>query len=164
MGDLFHKEVENIYIDRVFETMERAGQHTFQLLTKRSGRMRRYLSHRYADRQPPKNIWMGVSVEDTPRKSRVKHLQDTPGHIRFLSIEPLLEDIGLLPLDGIHWVIVGGESGPGARPMHPKWVRSIRDQCLNANVAFFFKQWGGRTAKAGGRLLDNKIYDEYPKR
>ena len=162
MSDLFHTEVGKTFIDRVFDTMERAGQHTFQLLTKRSGRMRKYLSHRYADRQPPENIWMGVSVEDTPRKCRVKHLQDTPGHVRFLSVEPLLEDIGQLPLDGIHWVIVGGESGPGARPMHPNWVRGIRDQCLSANVAFFFKQWGGRTAKAGGRLLDDKTYDEYP--
>lgn len=164
MSDLFHKSVHNGFIDRVFETMERAEQHTFQLLTKRSGRMQRYVSKRYANRSPAPNIWMGVSVEDRARACRIRHLQSTPGHVRFLSVEPLLEDLGVLDLSGIHWVIVGGESGPGARKMEEPWVVGIRDQCINAQVAFFFKQWGGRTAKAGGRSLEGRTHEEYPDR
>lgn len=164
MSDLFHKSVHNGFIDSVFETMERAKQHTFQLLTKRSGRMRRYVSKRYANCAPAPNIWMGVSVEDRARVCRIRHLQNTPGHVRFLSVEPLLEDLGVLDLSGIHWVIVGGESGPGARKMEESWVVGIRDQCAGAQVPFFFKQWGGRTAKAGGRSLEGRTYEEYPDR
>ena len=164
MSDLFHKSVHNSFIDRVFETMERAEQHTFQLLTKRSGRMQRYVSKRYANRAPAPNIWIGVSVEDRARMCRIRHLQKTPGHVRFLSVEPLLEDLGGLNLSGIHWVIVGGESGPGARKMEEQWVVGIRDQCAHAQVPFFFKQWGGRTAKAGGRALQGRTHEEYPNR
>ena len=163
MSDLFLKDVPNEYIDRVFEVMEKATQHTFQVLTKRSGRMRRYLRQRGGC---GRNIWCGVSVEDQARKVRIEHLRDTPiGTTRFLSIEPLLENLRLQwqDLDGIHWVIVGGESGPGARPMEREWVRLIRNACKMTGTPFFFKQWGGISAKAGGRTLDGKTYDEMPR-
>jgi len=166
MSDLFHESVPFDYIDRVFETISIAKQHQFQILTKRSARLAEYFS----DRSPPKNAWIGVSVED--RKygiERIDHLRNVPAQIRFLSVEPLLEDIGKLDLNGIHWVIVGGESGPNARPMQLEWVESIRDQCDEADVAFFFKQWGGwgadgkrRAKKANGRELHGRTWDEMP--
>lgn len=162
MSDLFHKGVPRPFIDRVFDTMERATWHTFQVLTKRSSLMRGYLSRRYCDRRGPKNIWCGVSVEDDRAMSRISHLRATPAGVRFLSVEPLINRVGQIDLTGIDWVIAGGESGPGARPMHVDWVRELRDQCLNQGVAFFFKQWGGLRPKSGGRLLDGAIWNQYP--
>ena len=162
MSDLFHKSVPAPFIEHVFDTMERAHWHQFQLLTKRSSLMRDFLKCRYAARPAPPHIWIGVSVEDQARVSRIKHLQQAPAAVRFLSIEPLIAPIGQLDLTGIHWVIVGGESGPRARPMDAEWVRDIRDQCIAAGVPFFFKQWGGRTPKANGRLLEGRTWDEMP--
>ena len=162
MSDLFHGKIPKEYVDRVFGAMEGAAHHTYQLLTKRSGRMHRYLSGRYADANPPGHLWMGVSVEDSKRLARVRHLLASPAAVRFLSLEPLLEDLGELDLDGIDWVIAGGESGPGARPIEADWLRNIRDQCNVAKVPFFFKQWGGKTAKANGRTLDGEVHDALP--
>jgi protein gp37 len=164
MSDLFHKEVRSGFIDRVFETMERADWHKFQVLTKRSSLMARYLKARYGSGAVPSHIWCGVSVEDAQAKTRIAHLRGAPASMRFLSLEPLLGPLGRLDLAGIDWVIVGGESGPGARPMHADWVREIRDQCLTQGAAFFFKQWGGLRPKSGGRLLDNREWSEYPRR
>jgi protein gp37 len=163
MSDLFHKEVPTEFIRRVFDTMERATWHVFQVLTKRSSLMRDFLYHRYGDRPGPRHMWFGVSVEDGAKISRVQHLREAPAGVRFLSIEPLIGPIRKLDLSGIHWVIVGGESGPGARPMHPDWVRAIRDQCEQAHVAFFFKQWGGVRPKSGGRNLDGREWSDFPK-
>jgi protein gp37 len=162
MSDLFHKDVPENYINKIFDTMERATWHIFQLLTKRSSLMRNYLRHRYAERQTPLHIWCGVSVEDIRGKSRIDHLRKSPAGLRFLSIEPLLEPIGAIDLTGIDWVIVGGESGPGARPVRPEWVRDIRDQCGAQGVAFFFKQWGGLRPKSGGRILDDREWSDFP--
>ncbi len=162
MSDLFHKEVPREFIDGVFETMEAAPRHIFQVLTKRSSLMRSYLKSRYREARPPKNIWIGVSVEDLTAQTRIAHLREAPAAIRFLSIEPLIGPVGPLVLDGIHWVIAGGESGPNARPMEIKWVREIRDQCKAQGVAFFFKQWGGFRPKSGGRLLDGREWNELP--
>jgi protein gp37 len=162
MSDLFHKGVPVPFVGQVFDTMERANWHQFQLLTKRSSLMRDYLKRRYAGRLAPAHIWLGVSVEDRVRLSRVRHLQAAPASVRFLSIEPLIGRIGTLDLAGIHWVIVGGESGPGHRPMDPAWVREIRDQCLAARVPFFFKQWGGFRPTQHGRTLDGRVWDEFP--
>ncbi len=163
MSDLFHKEVPLAFVDRVFETMERADWHQFQVLTKRSSLMRDYVNERYADRPPPGNVWLGVSVEDGARTSRIRHLADANAAVRFLSIEPLIGPVGPLDLQGIHWVIVGGESGPGARPMEEGWVLDILAQCSAAGVAFFFKQWGGRTPKARGRQIAGREYSEWPR-
>jgi len=163
MSDLFHKEVPSEFIARVCETMERAHWHTFQVLTKRSSLMRNFLRHRYGDRRGPANIWFGVSVEDGSKKSRIRHLQDAPAGVRFLSIEPLIGPVGPLDLSGIHWVIVGGESGPRAREMNKEWVRDIRDQCRASKVPFFFKQWGGLRPKTGGRRLDGREWSQFPK-
>ena len=162
MSDLFHKAVPFDFVDSVFDTMERAHWHTFQVLTKRSSLMRKYVNARYKERLVPAHIWLGVSVEDGTKLSRVQHLRDTHASIRFLSIEPLIGPVGEIDLDGIHWVIVGGESGPHARPMEPKWARSVRDQCKRARVSFFFKQWGGLRPKSGGRLLDDREWNELP--
>jgi len=162
MSDLFHKEVPREFIGRVFETMEQATWHTFQVLTKRSSLMRKFLRRRYGQRHAPMHIWLGVSVEDGTRLSRVQHLRDAPASIRFLSIEPLIGPVGHLDLTGIDWVIVGGESGPRARPMDPVWVRDIRDQCQIGGVPFFFKQWGGLRPKSGGRTLDGREWSEFP--
>lgn len=162
MSDLFHKKVHFGFIDRVFDTMERARWHKFQVLTKRSSRLRRYVNARYAEKPVPQHIWLGVSIEDGGKKSRVRHLQESNASIRFLSIEPLLGPIGGVDLEGIHWVIVGGESGPRARPMLAEWVRAVRDQCKAAEVPFFFKQWGGLRPKSGGRLLDGREWSEWP--
>ena len=162
MSDLFHKLVPFPFVDRVFQAMEAASWHKFQVLTKRSSRMRDYVRSRYGEAGAPPHIWLGVSVEDGTKLSRVRHLAETPVPIRFLSIEPLIGPVGKLPLAGIGWVIVGGESGPRSRPINPQWVRDIRDQCLASKVPFFFKQWGGLRPKSGGRELDGREWNEYP--
>ena len=165
MSDLFQSGVPEAYIEAVCQVMVTAKWHTFQVLTKRSERLQQLLSGplRFAAEQD--HIWWGVSVED--RKyglPRIAALQRTPARVRFLSIEPLLEDLGSFDLSHISWAIVGGESGPGARPMRKDWVISIRDQCREASVPFFFKQWGGVRKKKNGRQLDGRTYDEYPSR
>ena len=158
MSDLFHEQVPFHFIRRVCATMQACPQHTFQILTKRSQRLREL-----ADRLPwPPNVWMGVSIEDDRVLSRVADLREVPTHVRFLSCEPLIGPLDNLPLDGISWVIVGGESGPGARPMKQTWVESIRRQCRRANVAFFFKQWGGVRKHVAGRELNGRTYDDMP--
>lgn len=162
MSDLFHKYVPTEFIDRVFDTMEQANWHTFQLLSKRSSLMRDYMRCRYAERAPPAHIWVGVSVEDDRAKVRIRHLQGAPAAVRFLSVEPLVGPVGKIDLGGIHWVIAGGESGPRARPMHIDWAREVRDQCKEQEVAFFFKQWGGTRPKSGGRALDGREWNELP--
>ena len=143
MSDLFHKGVPSSFVDKVFETMEAADWHIFQILTKRSSVMREYLRARYGDSRGPSHIWCGVSVEDREATSRIGHLRRAPAGLRFLSVEPLIGPVGALDLEGIDWVIVGGEFGPRARPMRLDWVREVRDQCVARGVAFFFKQWGG---------------------
>lgn len=164
MSDLFHKEVPNAFIDAVFETMEAADWHTFQVLTKRSSLMARYLRGRYGPTKlAPPHIWIGVSVEDAKNAVRLKHLRAAQASVRFVSFEPLLGAVGTLDLTGIDWVIVGGESGPRARPMAEEWAIEIRDQCRAAKVAFFFKQWGGIRPKSGGRLLRKREWNQYPK-
>jgi protein gp37 len=163
MSDLFHKQVPRPFVDRVFDTMETANWHVFQVLTKRSSLMRKYLTLRYGERgAAPAHIWLGVTVEDAKARSRVDHLRGSACHTRFLSIEPLLGPPGRLNLAGIQWVIAGGESGPRARPLQADWVRSVRDQCVEQGVAFFFKQWGGYRPKAGGRTLDGVEWDGFP--
>jgi protein gp37 len=164
MSDLFQTGVPVSFIARVAEVMAAANWHTYQVLTKRSERMRDVLSTTLLESAAQVHIWWGVSVED--RKfgvPRIQHLRDTPAKVRFLSVEPLLEDIGDLDLSGIHWVIVGGESGRGARPIEENWVRRIRAQCKEQNVPFFFKQWGGVQKGKTGRLLDGRTYDEFPR-
>jgi protein gp37 len=163
MSDLFHKEVPKEFIAQVCDTMERAHWHTFQVLTKRSSLMRDFLRRRYGSSRGPAHMWFGVSVEDDSKKSRIRHLQEAPAGARFLSVEPLIGPMGKLDLAGIDWVIVGGESGPGARPMKPEWVREVRDQCRESRVAFFFKQWGGLRPKSGGRELDGREWSQFPK-
>jgi protein gp37 len=166
MSDLFHEEVPFDYIDRVFRVIEWSSQHTFQILTKRAERMAEYFNNRPV----PQNAWIGVSVEDREYGvPRIECLRQVNARIRFLSIEPLLEDIGDLNLSNIHWVIVGGESGPKARPMKAEWVDAIREQCEEAGVAFFFKQWGGwgadgvkRAKKENGRELHGRTWDGMP--
>jgi protein gp37 len=162
MSDLFHKEIPREFIARVFDTMERSHWHTFQVLTKRSSVMRDFLRKRHEGRRGPAHIWLGVSVEDGSKVSRIRHLQDAPAGVRFLSVEPLIGPMGELDLRGIDWVIVGGESGPGARPMHADWVREVREQCIAQDVAFFFKQWGGLRPKSGGRELDGREWNDFP--
>lgn len=162
MSDLFHKGVPHAFVDRVFDTMEAADWHVFQVLTKRSSLMRDYLRRRYGGNRGPSHIWCGVSVEDRQAASRINHLRQSPAGVRFLSIEPLIGALGQIDLSGIDWVIVGGESGPRARPIHLEWVRELRDQCLAQQVAFFFKQWGGVRPKSGGRELDGREWSEYP--
>lgn len=164
MSDLFHTEVKKNVVDKVFDVMESTPRHTYQVLTKRSGRMQKYVKTRYGNRGGPEHIWCGVSVEDRERQCRIGHLRQTPAAVRFLSVEPLLERLDPLELTGIDWVIVGGESGPQARPMEESWVLEIRDQCHEAKVPFFFKQWGGKRPKEKGRKLENRTYDEMPRR
>jgi protein gp37 len=165
MSDLFQPGVPDEYAATVSEVMTTANWHTYQVLTKRSERMRDLLSGKLRAAAQQENIWWGVSVEDQKYGlPRIEHLQQSPARIRFLSIEPLLEDLGPIDLSGISWVIVGGESGHGARPMNAEWVVSIRDQCRRQRVPFFFKQWGGIRKKKAGRLLDGRTYDEYPSR
>ena len=162
MSDLFHKKVPWSFVDRVFDVMEEADWHVFQVLTKRSSLMRDYLRGRYADSAVPSHIWCGVSVEDRPALVRVRHLQESPVSIRFLSLEPLLAPVGEFDVSGISWMIVGGESGPGARPMEDNWVCEVRDLCENNGIPFFFKQWGGLRPKSGGRVLEGLEYNARP--
>lgn len=162
MSDLFHKGVPAHFVDQVFDTMELADWHVFQVLTKRSSRMRDYLRRRYAKKAPPKHLWFGVSVEDHRGAARISHLREAPAAIRFLSVEPLIGPIGPVDLSEIHWVIAGGESGPHARVMHIDWAREIRDLCADQRVPFFFKQWGGSRPKSGGRDLDGRQWNEFP--
>ncbi|MBX7192619.1 MAG: phage Gp37/Gp68 family protein [Sandaracinaceae bacterium] len=163
MSDLFQEGVPAEFVERVFETMREAHWHSYQVLTKRGQRMRDLVRALPAHLTALPQVWLGVSVED--RKyglPRIDELRDTPAAVRFLSIEPLLEDVGDLDLRDIHWVIVGGESGPRARPMEKAWVRSIHRQCSEQNVPFFFKQWGGVQKSKAGRELDGRTYDEFP--
>jgi protein gp37 len=162
MSDLFHKDIPESFVHKVFDTMEEADWHTYQILTKRSSILRNFVNKRYAKRPAPPHIWLGVSVEDRSYLSRIEHLSNANASIRFLSIEPLLGPVGKLNLENIHWVIVGGESGPGHRPMEIEWVRDIRAQCIQSGVAFFFKQWGGIRPKTGGNELDGVKWIEYP--
>ncbi len=163
MSDLFQDAVPDDYIVAVAEVMLRAPWHTYQVLTKRSARLEELLHGKLRNAAAAPHIWWGVSVEDREYGlPRVDQLRNTPAHTRFLSIEPLLEDLGRLDLNGIDWVIVGGESGPGARPMEKQWVESIRQDCREAHVRFFFKQWGGVQKKKRGRILDGRTYDEMP--
>ena len=165
MSDLFQEGVPESYIEAVCRVMVTARWHTFQVLTKRSERLKELLSGplRFAAEQ--EHIWWGVSVEDRQYGlPRVGDLQQASASVRFLSIEPLLEDLGAFNLSGISWAIVGGESGPGARPMREEWVLSVRDQCRESRVPFFFKQWGGVRKAKNGRLLEGRTYDEYPRR
>lgn len=158
MSDLFHKEVPTDYIKRVFDVMNRAHWHQYQVLTKRSERVLEL------DKELPwaTQIWMGVSVETEKYKARIDDLRKTAAHVKFLSLEPLLGSLGKLNLRGIDWAIVGGESGPGARPVDHDWVTDIRDQCIKTGVAFFFKQWGGVQKKKTGRTLEGRTWDEMP--
>jgi protein gp37 len=162
MSDLFHKGVPTRFVDAVFDTMEAADWHTFQVLTKRSSLMARYLRGRYGSGLAPSHIWLGVSVEDRQNAVRVKHLRAAQASVKFVSFEPLIGPVGQIELTGIDWAIVGGESGPRARPMHEAWAIELRDQCRRAKVAFFFKQWGGVRPKSGGRLLCGREWNEYP--
>ncbi len=165
MSDLFQDGVSDDYIEAVARVMVKAEWHTYQVLTKRSARMASLLAGRLRFAAEAQHIWWGVSVED--RKyglPRIADLQQAPARVRFLSIEPLLESLGTVDFDGIHWAIVGGESGHGARPLEREWVTSLRDQCAESKVAFFFKQWGGVQKKRAGRLLDGQTYDEFPQR
>lgn len=159
MSDLFHKDVPLEYIEQVFSVMQQASWHTFQVLTKRSGR----LLELHTKLEWPRNVWMGVSVENAGYLSRIDHLRQTNAKVKFLSLEPLLGPLPNLNLEGIDWVIVGGESGPKARPMSRSWVTEIRDQCQEADIPFFFKQWGGVRKKSTGRILENRTWDEMPR-
>lgn len=165
MSDLFQEAVPESYIRKVVNVMLNTKWHTYQVLTKRADRMRELLSGPLRDAAKAKHIWWGVSVEDKKYGSpRIEDLRKTPARTRFLSVEPLLEDLGKMRLQGIHWVIVGGESGRKARPMNPEWVRSIRDPCDAAHTSFFFKQWGGVHKKKTGRVLDGRTHDDMPER
>lgn len=166
MSDLFHDKVPDVFLEQVFQVISATPQHTYQILTKRAERLPVYFSTR---RVPP-NAWLGVSVENKRHGvPRIDYLRQVDAAVRFLSVEPLLEDIGQINLRGIHWVIVGGESGPKARPMKPEWAENVRKQCNDAKIAFFFKQWGvwgadgvRRSKKANGRVLSGHIWDEMP--
>jgi protein gp37 len=165
MSDLFHDKVPDDYIEQVVRIMVLARWHTFQVLTKRGKRLKSLLRGRLKFAAQCKNIWWGVSVENKrDGVPRIKQLQGAPAAVRFLSVEPLLEDVGQLNLDGISWVIVGGESGPRSRSLQADWVRSVQVQCKQAGVAFFFKQWGGTRKKLAGRTLDGRTYNEFPPR
>ena len=158
MSDLFHPEVPFSFIQKVFTVMAETPQHTYQILTKRSKR----LVSVGPELHWSQNVWMGVSVETSRYAFRLDHLRTVPAKVRFVSAEPLLGPLPDLDLSGIHWLIAGGESGRGARPMEEAWALDLRDQCATANVAFFFKQWGGLTSKSGGRILDGHLYDQMP--
>ena len=167
MSDLFHEEIPDAYIREVFQVVEKAPQHTFQILTKRAERMAAFFADFGA---APRNAWLGTTVEDRRHGfPRLDWLRRIPARIRFVSAEPLLEDLGTLDLTGLHWVIVGGESGPKARPMKPEWVLNLKRQCEEQHAAFFFKQWGGwgadgrkRAKKQNGRLLEGRTWDGVP--
>lgn len=158
MSDLFHQHVPDEFIFEVVDVMRKAHWHTFQVLTKRADRLER-ISKKI---EWPDNVWVGVSVETKDYYSRIDHLRNIKASVRFLSLEPLLGPLPKMNLKGIHWVILGGESGPGARPMEESWVTSVRDQCIKAKVPFFFKQWGGVRKKKAGRELDGRTWDEMP--
>jgi protein gp37 len=160
MSDLFHARVPKDFVSQVWDIMRSCPQHTFQILTKRPERMARWT----AENPAPANVWLGTSVEDERVSSRIDRLRECAAAVRFLSCEPLIGPLPNLDLAGIDWVIVGGESGPGHRPMCTDWVRDIRAECLRSGVAFFFKQWGGPTPKAGGRALDGRTWDEFPEK
>jgi protein gp37 len=171
MSDLFHKDVDPTFIHRAFNTMRDCPQHTFQVLTKRPKRMARTVSTYYESRRerlflpnlaPLPNVWLGTSIESDDYVWRADHLRAAPAAVRFISAEPLLGPLPSLNLDSIDWLIVGGESGEGHRPIEAEWVRDLRDACLDAGVAFFFKQWGGIRPKSGGRELDGRTWDEMP--
>lgn len=165
MSDLFHAEVPDAYVRKIFEIMLEIDRHVYQVLTKRPSRARRFFQKNldlFPSGEIPSHIWMGTSVENQEVIYRVEHLRNVPAAVRFLSCEPLLGPLNL-DLSSIHWVIVGGESGVGYRRMEADWVRGIRDQCEAAGTAFFFKQWGGRTPKRKGRSLDDRTYDEMPR-
>lgn len=164
MSDLFHKELDRNYVDRVFDAMEAADWHVYQLLTKRSSLMRDYLGKRYGANPVPGHIWPGVSVEDAAHKSRIRHLGEIDSAARFISFEPLLGPIGEVDLTGVAWAIVGGESGPRARPMQEDWAIELRIACEKFGVAFFFKQWGGARPKSGGRILEGTEWNGFPER
>lgn len=165
MSDLFHRDVPDEYIENVVRVMLAANWHTYQVLTKRSERLRDRLRSRLAFAAAAKHIWWGVSVENRKHGlPRIDHLREAQAGMAFLSIEPLLEDLGAINLSGIDWVIVGGESGAGARPMQPEWVASIQRQCSDASIPFFFKQWGGVRKSEAGRKLNGRPYDEMPPR
>ncbi len=158
MSDTFHDEVPDSFIQAIFKTMRMATQHRFQMLTKRSERLREM-----SDILPwAENIWMGISVENANYQYRIDHLRETNAYVKFLSIEPLLGPLPDLNLTGIDWVIVGGESGPGARPMKEEWVIDIRNQCIAQNIPFFFKQWGGTNKKKNGRMLEGQFWNQMP--
>ena len=158
MSDLFHQSVPLEYIQRVFKTMRETPQHTYQILTKRAARLEQLDD----EINWPMNVWMGVSVETSDYEFRIDHLRRTSASVKFLSLEPLLGPLDSLDLSGIDWVIAGGESGPGSRPVDQDWIRSIRDQCVNSEVTFHFKQWGGPNKKKTGRLLDGRTWDQFP--
>lgn len=158
MSDIFHKDVTNSYISEIFQTMNKASQHQFYVLTKRSERIPELNS----TLKWTKNIWLGVTLESADYLYRIDHLRQSDAHVKFLSMEPLLGEISNIDLSGIDWVILGGESGPGARPMKKEWVIDIRDQCLAAGVPFFFKQWGGKNKKKNGCLLQGEIWKQRP--
>jgi protein gp37 len=158
MSDLFHEDVPIEFIESVFDMMQRADRHQFQVLTKRAERLAQCAAYLFW----PRNVWMGVSVENDGYAHRIDYLRHVDAAVRFLSLEPLLGPVPNLDLSRIDWVIVGGESGPGARPMEGQWVLDIRDQCLASGVPFFFKQWGGVRRKAAGRLLQGRSWDEFP--
>ena len=163
VSDLFHERVPTDYIESVGDVMRRANRHTYQVLTKRHARMAHLLGSGLRWMAELPNVWYGVSVEDHERAGqRLDALRRVPSRIRFVSFEPLLEDVGDLALTGIHWVIVGGESGPHARPMLPAWVENVQRQCASERIPFFFKQWGGTRKARAGRMLNGRSYDEYP--
>lgn len=164
MSDLFHPDVPDEFIREVWATMHRASWHTFQVLTKRPERMASLVAEITADTylDPLPNVWLGTSVENDRWTRRVDELRKAPAAVRFLSCEPLLGPLPSLDLEGIGWVIVGGESGPDHRPVKQEWIRGVRDQAIDAGVPFLFKQWGGKTSKSGGRELDGRTYDEFP--
>jgi protein gp37 len=165
MSDLFHEDVPDDYIVKVARVMQLADWHTYQVLTKRSERMRDLLQTKLRSMADESHIWWGVSVENRKQGlPRVDHLRAAPAQVRFLSVEPLLESLGSIDLAGIHWVILGGESGAGARPLEKEWVVEVRDQCRQAGIPFFFKQWGGRHKAKAGRELDGRTYDDRPPR
>jgi protein gp37 len=161
MSDFFHEKIPDQIRNRAVETIRKTRQHTYQILTKRS-----WVMKRYSDRIGgfPDNVWLGVSVEDSRFKFRIDHLRKSAASVRFLSVEPLIGPVGRLDLQGIQWVIVGGESGPNHRPLNVEWAREVRDQCLAAGVSFFFKQWGGTKPTSGGRCLDGEEWTQFPRR
>ncbi|MBI4895641.1 MAG: phage Gp37/Gp68 family protein [Candidatus Aenigmarchaeota archaeon] len=160
MSDLFHKDIPFSFTKKIFDVMEKASWHNFQVLTKRPEIMLEFTKQYYPNPLP--NVWLGTTVESSPWKYRIDVLRKVPAVVRFLSLEPLIGPLGKLNLKGIHWVIVGGESGYRRRPIEQEWVREIRDQCIEKKVPFFFKQWGGVVAKSGGRRLDRRHWNQYP--